>query len=153
MQVALGGIITGALLILAAYGSAWLPHGAPPWGVWCMITGSALLMSATMALGALRSGVGVARVTLLAAFLLVVIAAGFGAPLLLPIETATSPLLLGLPLRSAIETYGVGLLPVLVLPVLFAVEFQRDGLDDASLAALRQRGAELRGGGVQPSDN
>ena len=62
MRVALVAIAFGTLLILAAFGSAWTPGGAPPWGVWCMIAGSALVMAATMALGALRSGVRRRRV-------------------------------------------------------------------------------------------
>lgn len=147
MRAALAGIVLGALFIAVAYASAWLPEGTPAWGVWCMILGSALVMSATMALGALRSGVRAGRAALLAGFLLVVILGGFGAPILLPVETAGSPMFLGLPLRVAIEVFGVGLLPVVVLPVLFAVEFRAGGLDDVALAELRNRAAAVRRGG------
>jgi len=109
-----------------------------------MIAGSALVMAATMALGALRSGVRTGPVALMAGFVLIVIAAGFGAPVLLPAETVNSPLILGLPLRVAIEVFGVGVLPALVLPLSFAVAFRADGLDDGSLAELRRRATELR---------
>lgn len=146
MRAALGLIAFGTLLILVAFGSAWTPGGAPRWGIWCMIAGSALVMAATMALGALRSGVRTGPVALIAGFVLIVIAAGFGAPVLLPAETVDSSLVLGLPLRVAIEVFGVGVLPALVLPFWFAVAFRADGLDDGSLAELRRRAAALRAG-------
>jgi hypothetical protein len=146
MRVALGLVLVGTLLIVAAFGSAWTPGGAPRWGIWCMIAGSALVMAATLALGALRSGVRTGPVALLAGFVLIVIAAGFGAPVLLPAETVNSPLVLGLPLRVAIEVIGVGVLPALVLPLWFALAFRADGLDGGSLAELRRRAARLRAG-------
>ena len=131
------GVLVGILLIAAAYASAWSPGGAPVWGVWSMIIGSATVIAAATAVGALNSGVRRPLAIVTSLFLFGVIAAGFGAPLWLPIETAASPLVLGLPLRAAIEIYGVGLVPIVVLPLLFAFEFRSDGLDEASLAALR----------------
>ncbi len=109
-----------------------------------MILGSATVMAAATALGALNSGVRRSWAIAASLFLFVVIAVGFGAPLLLPVETATSPLFLGLPIRAAIEIYGVGLLPIVVLPVLYAIEFRSEGLDEASLAALRAKAERLR---------
>jgi hypothetical protein len=136
---ALGMTAVGALLILIAFASAWSPGGAPTWGAWLMILGSATIMAAATTLGALNSGVRQSWAIAASLFLFAVITVGFGAPLLLPIETATSPLFLGLPIRAAIEIYGVGLLPILVLPILYAIEFRSDGLDEASLAALRTK--------------
>lgn len=139
----IAALFAGTLLILAAYVSTWLPHGTPTWGVWVMIVGSALSMAATTALGARNSDVAPGRSRLIALFLMVVIVAGFGAPLLLPVENTSGPLLFGLPLRAAIEIYGVGILPILVLPWLYAMEFRNEGLDEAALAGLRHRCAEL----------
>jgi hypothetical protein len=133
-------IFAGMVLVLLAYASAWLPAGTPVWGVALMIAGSALGMAATLELGARNSHVTRAR--WLALFLFVVIVAGFGAPLVLPPESATGALLLGLPLRAAIEIYGVGILPILVLPWAYALEFRSEGLDEAALAAIRQRCAD-----------
>jgi hypothetical protein len=138
------GIAFGALLILIAFTSAWVPGGAPIWGVWAMILGSAIVMAAATAIGALNSGVRRPWAIAASLFLFAVIAVGFGAPLLLPVETAASTLFLGLPIRAAIEIYGVGLLPIIVLPVLYAFEFKGDGLDEASLAALRAKAETLR---------
>ena len=145
-RAALAATAVGACGILVSFASAWTPGGAPVWGVWCMIAGTAVVMSAMLALGALRSGIRSARVGILAAFLLVVIVAGFGTPLLLEPETSRSALLFGLPVRFAIELFGVGLLPAVVFPVAFALEFRETGLDEAGLADLRRRAAELRPG-------
>jgi hypothetical protein len=130
-------VALGAFAVLVAYGTAWLPGGAPPWGVWAMIAGTALMLSATMALGVSRSTHTRSPLLWGTAFLLLVVIAGFGLPLLLPPDAASAALWLGLPRRAAIEIYGVGLLPLLVLPGLFAWEFRIEGLDDQSLIALR----------------
>lgn len=90
-----------------------------------MVVGCAALISGATALGASRSSVRRPAVVAMSAFLFIVIVAGLGLPLLLPVENANTPLLFGLPVRAAIEVYGVGLLPFVVLPVLFANEFKR----------------------------
>lgn len=148
-QGALAALVGGVLAILMAYASAWLPDGAPHFAVWAMIVGSSLVMCGMLALGALRSRVRPWRVLLLSAFLLLVMLAGFGLPVLLPPESANGPLLLGLPLRAAIEIYGIGLFPALFLPLIFALEFRSAGLEEASLAALRDECARLRRGARQ----
>lgn len=133
-------LFAGAVLVLAAFGSAWLPAGTPAWGVIAMICGSGLCLAATLGLGARNSHVAGARA--LAGFLFLVIVVGFGAPLFLPGESPDGLLLLGLPLRAAIEVYGVGVLPLLVLPIGYALSFRDAGLDDTTLAELRRRCAE-----------
>lgn len=141
----------GTVAIAAALGSAWLGSPAPRWGALAMITGIALVIAATAALGAARSGVGRVTTTAIAIFLFLVIVIGFGAPLWLPVETASSRLVLGLPLRAAIEIYGVGLFPALVLPLLYARSFRSEGLDEASIEALRVECARLRDAAVHAS--
>ncbi len=108
-------LFAGALIVLVSYASARLPSGAPDWGVWAMIIGAALTLASAMFVGAINSRVSRSRAIAAAVFLFCVIAAGFGVPRLLPAETATSSLVLGLPLRAAIEIFGVGLLPLWVL--------------------------------------
>ncbi|HEY3935009.1 MAG TPA: hypothetical protein VGL65_10380 [Gemmatimonadales bacterium] len=142
---ALAALFVGTAAIAVAFGSAWLPGGAPMWGVWCMIVGSALSMSGMVGIGALRSRVRRRSIAVAVIVLLAVIIAGFGAALVLPAETVNGPFLLGLPRRAAIEIFGVGLLPLVVLPGLFALEFRSDGLDERSLAAFRAHCARLRG--------
>ncbi len=143
-QMALRICAFGVSLIGLAYATAWLPGGAPRWGVAMMIVGAALTLAATLALGALGSSGRRGRILATAAFLFVVIVAGLGAPLLLPARGAGEPLLLGLPLRAALEVYGVGLLPMLVLPFVYAREFDPRELDPAALEAFRDECRRLR---------
>jgi hypothetical protein len=143
-RLALAGVVSGLLLIALAYASAWLPGGAPLSASWAMVVGTALLLSSMMALGGIRRGRSWRRVVAAAAFLFGVLVACFGAALLLPAEAATGPYLFGLPLRAAIILLGVGIVPVLVLPLAFAADFADTGLDETSLARLRSECARLR---------
>ena len=143
-RLALAAQATGVVCIALAYGTAWRVAGTPAWGVWLMISGTALLMSGMLGLSALRSGVTARRAGSIALVLFVVLVLGFGLPMVLAPETAAGPLFLGLPLRAAIEIYGVGLLPALILPLLFAAEFRDRGLDQASLDQLREECERLR---------
>lgn len=47
------------------------------------------------------------------------------------------PLLLGLPRRAAVVVYGVGLLPVFVLPVVYALTFDAQTLRAEDLERVR----------------
>lgn len=143
-QAALRGVISGLLLVALAYASAWYPGGAPSWAVWLMVVGSALIISSIMAFGGLRRGRSWRRVIAAAAFLFVVLIVGFGAALILPVEGLTGRLILGLPLRAAIILLGIGLVPVLVLPLAYALDFDDTDLDEASLARLRAECRRLR---------
>lgn len=143
-RLALRGVLSGLMLVALAYGSAWLPGGAPFWSAWLMVTGTALVLSSMLALGGIRRGRSWRRVVATAVFLFVVLLTGFGAALLLPAEGATGPFFLGLPVRAAIILLGIGVFPVLVLPLAFALDFDDSGLDEASLAKLRAECAKLR---------
>lgn len=143
-RLALTAQATGVVCIALAYGSAWRVAGTPAWGVWLMISGTALLLSGMLGLSAIRFGVTARRASFVALLLFVVLVLGFGLPMVLAPETASGPLLLGLPLRAAIEVYGVGLLPALVLPLIFAAEFRDRGLDPRSLDQLREECERLR---------
>ncbi len=147
-RLALATLVLGVGCIVLAYGSAWRSGGTPAWGIGLMIVGAAMLMSGMLALSAHRSGVPTRRATIVAVLLFAVLLLGFGLPMVLAPETATGPLFLGLPLRAAIEIYGVGLLPACFLPLLFAAEFRDEGLDQASLDRLRERCERLRSGKV-----
>jgi hypothetical protein len=53
-------------------------------------------------------------------------------------ESAASPLVLGIPRRAAIVLLGVGVLPMVVLPALFAWTFDGSPFGAERLAALRR---------------
>jgi hypothetical protein len=76
------------------------------------------------------------------AFTFVVIVGGFAAALLLPAEAAGARLVLGLPLRAAVVLYGVGLCPLLVLPLTYALTFDELTLRDEDLARVRELGRQ-----------
>ncbi|HYH80637.1 MAG TPA: hypothetical protein VEX86_12610 [Longimicrobium sp.] len=149
-RTALAGLLAGTLAIAAAYGSAFLPGPPPGWAAWALGIGSATVMVASMALGAVREGKGVGRLKWSFAFVFVVLAGGFCAVMALPAETAASPLFLGLPLRAAIVLIGIGLLPLLVLPVAYALTFDDMTLSEDDLERVRAAAKALRAGAGTP---
>jgi hypothetical protein len=125
-MIVAGTILTAVALIAAACSVGGTPVAA------CMVCGCGLLLSGAVMLGMARSGLTRAVTLSAGVFVLVDIVAGFGLPLFLPVERVGAPLVLGLPLRAAIEVYGVGILPLLVLPVLFAASYRPDAIDRGS---------------------
>lgn len=138
-RIAIGATIFATCCIALAYASAFVPGGAA-WGAWCMVIGLATMVVSLMSLGVLRKGRGIGTLALPLAFTFVVIVAGFGAALMLPAEGAGARLLLGLPLRAALVLYGVGLLPILVLPLAYALTFDAMTLSEEDLARVRALG-------------
>lgn len=140
-RLALAGLFLSVLCIAGAYASAFLPGGAPavaPWGLALGIPGA---LVSVMALGAVRAGEGLGRLALPFAFVGLVLAGGFGLALALPAtEFAGAPLYLGLPLRAAIIVYGVGLLPIAVLPIAYALTFSTQTLREVDLERVRAAG-------------
>ena len=138
-------LFVATLAIALAYAGAFAPDGAPAWSAWLMAVGVPLALVAVMTLGAARRG-HVPR-PLLAAFALVaaLLVGGFALALGLPSELgAAEPLLLGLPRRAAVVVYGIGLLPVLVLPVAYALTFDAQTLRDEDLERVRAAAAARR---------
>jgi len=131
-------LVVSCVLIAGAYAVAFLPGGAPPWAAWGLAIGSALALSSIMALGATRGG-RVRPVALAAcALTFCVVAGAFACALILPArEGANAALLLGLPVRTAIVLYGVGLVPLVFLPLAYAASFDRDTLSDADIQRVR----------------
>jgi len=151
-RTSLAALLGGTLAIAAAYGSAFLPGDPPKWAAWALGIGCATVMVAASALGAARADRGVGRLKWPFAFVFLVLAGGFGAVMVLPDEPAGAPLWFGLPLRAAIILIGVGLLPLLVLPIAYALTFDEMTLGEedlervraAALAARKQSLAETR---------
>jgi hypothetical protein len=145
-RTSLAALLAGTLAIAAAYGSAFLPGPPPAWAAWALGTGTAVVMVASMALGAARRGGGIGRLKWPFAFVFLVLAGGFGAVMALPGEAPGAPLFLGLPLRAAIVLVGIGILPLLVLPVAYAVTFDEMTLGEDDLERVRAAARALRSG-------
>ena len=77
------------------------------------------------------------------AFVVAVLAIGFCAALAIPAtEGPVSKLWLGLPARAAIVIYGIGLLPIIVLPVAYALTFDTQTLNAEDVARVRELARE-----------
>lgn len=140
----LAGVVVGTLCVSGAYVLAFLSASTPPAAIWLMIIGTGLLMVAMLALGAHRPGINGRRIAATSVFLLVLLIGGFAAAKLLPAEAAGDPLLFGMPRRAAIVLLGIGVLPVFVLPFIYARDFVDRGLDDAALDRLRREAKRLQ---------
>ncbi len=139
-RTAIAATAVATVSIALAYVSAFV-EGGTRWGVWCMVVGLALMVVSLMALGVSRGKGGVGRLAIPLAFTFVVILGGFAAALLLPAEGSGDRAVLGLPLRAAVVIYGIGLLPLLVLPLAYALTFDVMTLSEGDLARVKELGA------------
>jgi len=129
--------------IAVAYAAAFLPSGAPDWAPWLLAMGIPVSIGAIMILGATRGRRGIGPLKIPFIFVVVTLALGFGAALFLPAsESADSTLWLGLPARAAIVIYGIGLFPIILLPVAYAVTFESQTLTVEDLEQVRALGRE-----------
>jgi hypothetical protein len=137
-------LVVAVLAIGAAYASAFAPGGAPHWAPWAMAIGTAAVLVAISALGATRAGrIGRLGGPLVLVFALVV--GGFAAALLLPPDTTPDAALwLGLPRRAAVVLYGIGLLPLLIMPFAYALTFEDLTLSAEDLDRIRHAAAAMR---------
>lgn len=136
-------LILATAVIAAGYAAAFLPGGAPPWAPWLLAIGIPAATTAIMALGASRGKAGLGRLKIPFAFVFVTLTVCFCLALALPAsESAESTLWLGLPARAAIVIYGVGLLPVVVLPVAYALTFDTQTLNQADVDRVREIAAQ-----------
>lgn len=128
-------VTAGTALAGLAYALAFA--GAASAGAWSLVAALAVLLPATMALGAPRAGRRgqVVRAVIWGAGGLFVVS--FGLALALPAtEGVGTPLVFGLPLRAAIVVYGAGALPMLILPLVYAWAFDAAAFDVERLRRL-----------------
>lgn len=146
--------ITGGAtaLIASAYAMAFSATLAPVVAPLLLALGTALILAAVMALGAQRGG-RLGPLWIPVGFVVLVVGGGLSALVLMPpADPAAGALILGLPRRAALLMYGVGLLPTLVVPVAYALTFERFTLSDEDLARVRSAGRAARGEGTSTSD-
>lgn len=155
-------LLAGTLLIAAAYASAFLPGDPPSWSPWALGIGTAVVMVAAGALGAARTDRGLGRLKLPFALTFLIVAGGFALVLSMPgVDSANPVLFLGLPPRAAVVLLGIGLLPLLVLPIAYALTFEDMTLNEADWERVReaarvyqaaQSGAPAAGAAVPSAD-
>ena len=140
---ALGALATGIVAIAIGYAAAFLPGGTPSWAPWLLAVAIPVALGAIMILGAARGRMGIGPLKYPFAFVVAVLAVGFCAALALPAtESPLSKLWLGLPARAAIVIYGIGLLPIVVLPVAYALTFETQTLSAEDVERVRELGRE-----------
>jgi hypothetical protein len=147
-RAALLALITAVLAIAIGYAAAFLPGGTPLWAPWLLAIGIPVALGAIMILGAARGRTGIGPLKYPFAFVVATLAVGFGAALALPAtEGPLSQLWLGLPTRAAIVIYGIGLLPIIVLPVAYALTFESQTLNAEDVERVRALARENRARG------
>ena len=140
-RVALTALFISILAIAAGYAAAFSKSGTPTWAPWLLAVGIPIALGAIMILGAVRGSRGIGPLKFPFAFVVLVLAIGFAAALALPAtEGPLSKLWLGLPTRAAIVIYGVGLLPIIILPVAYALTFETLTLSAEDLERVRAIG-------------
>ncbi len=131
-------LVTGVVGMAAAYASAFVDPPVACIGPWLMAVMVPLTMVATLLLGAVRSGRPSRALVLAFAVVFTIVAGGFLLALALPVESVDAPLVAGLPLRAAIILLGVGVLPLFLLPLVYAATFDAVTLDEGDLERVRQ---------------
>lgn len=123
------GFVVSILAVALAYASAFVPSGPPGWAHWVMAAGVSGALATVMALGATRDGeLGPLSLVFVAVFLVLV--TGFGAALTIGAgDGGAGGLWLGLPPGAATILYGLGIGPLLLVPAVYAVTFDRFALD------------------------
>jgi hypothetical protein len=138
---ALVALLAGILAIAVGYAAAFSSAGIPPWAPWLLALGIPVAIGAIMILGAARGAAGVGPLKFPFLFVVAILAVGFCAALALPAnESALSRLWLGLPARAAVIIYGIGLLPIVVLPIAYAVTFETQTLSAEDVERVRELG-------------
>ena len=136
-------LVAATAAIALGYAAAFKPGGAPSWAPWMLAIGIPAALGAIMILGAARGDKGIGSLKLPFLFVFLVLAAGFCLALALPAnEGKGAALLLGLPIRASIIIYGIGLLPIVVLPVAYAITFDTQTLSESDIARVREVAAK-----------
>jgi hypothetical protein len=131
--------------IAIGYAAAFTPKGTPTWAPWLLALGIPISLGAIMILGAARGQKGIGPLRLPFLFVVAVLAVGFCAALALPAtESPLAKLWLGLPARAAVVIYGIGLLPIVVLPVAYALTFETQTLSAEDVERVRALGEANR---------
>jgi hypothetical protein len=154
-SIAVAGVVVSTSMIATAYASAFVGAPGPAlWAPWMLVLGVPGAIVSVMVLGATRGrGGSVGSLIAPIVFVGLALATGFGLALALPAsEGASTPLVLGLPLRAAIVLYGIGLMPIVVLPVAYALTFETQTLNEADIDRVRRAGAERRAGTPEATD-
>lgn len=151
-RFALSAILAATAAIGSVYAVALATGAAPAWGGPVFAVAIATIIVAFMMLGVARTGARIGWLWFAFAYTFAVLAGGFLLALWLPAEQAGARLILGLPVRAAIIMYGIGLFPAFVVPLAYALTFDRLTLSESDLRRVRDMRTSLgqtRAGGAR----
>jgi hypothetical protein len=150
-RASLVALMASLTLVGLGYLSAFIPATPPMWGAWALLVGSVAALLAVSLLGAGESPEA-RRLLLPLGVVFVLLVGGVGSGFLLPDAGAGDRLIGGLPLPAALLLYGAGLLPLLVVPLVYAWTFPGTGLGQEAMADLtaRAKAAARPGAAVGP---
>lgn len=135
-RFAIRAVFAGVILLAVAYGAQLAPGAGAGWMVWTYLVGMATTMLGMLVLGVARREGGVGRLAAPFLFMYLLLLAGFGLALTLGAEGSGDALWLGMPRRAAIVLYGIGLLPLFILPIAYALTFDSLTLREEDLARI-----------------
>lgn len=138
-SIAVGVLVLSLVAIAVAYAIAFLPGEAPGWAPWLLLLGTVTSLLSVAALGAASGDGGIGRLGIAFGLTFILVAGGLAVLLLLPDPEPGSRLTLGLPVGAAVLVYGVGILPLLVIPLAYAWTFNELGFRPGELEAVRDR--------------
>lgn len=136
-------VLAGLLTVAAGY-LAVLLAAAHTFGAWALALGASAVLSGMLALAAARPGGtpralrATVRLTFVATF------GGLAYALGVPAPAPDGPLLLGLPRVTAVMLLVTGLIPLVVLPVAYALSFDRDVLTAEDIERAKTAGEGRR---------
>ena len=132
-------------LVAIAYAAMFVSATPPSWAPIALAIGSNGVIMTLMAIGAVRHDTMPRSLVWTFVGLFVLCAGAFVVALLMPAQEGVGgPLLLGLPLRAAIVLYGVGVLPIAILPFAYALTFESSTLSEDDLDRVRKAHASMR---------
>jgi hypothetical protein len=132
-------------LVAIAYVAMFVSTAPPAWAPISLAIGANGVIMALMAIGAVRHDTMPRSLVWTFIGLFVLCAGAFVVALLLPAQEGPGgPLLLGLPLRSALVLYSVGVVPIAILPLAYALTFESSTLSEDDLVRVRAAHASMR---------
>lgn len=130
-RIAIGLIVSAVIAIAAAYSTALVLAPAPAFVAQALAYGIGASMTGAFMLGATRDGTLSPWLAVVFVMVCVVVTGTFWWVLALPPhEGAGGALWLGLPRRTAMVLYGVGAVPMVLLPIAYTLAFDRSILPD-----------------------
>jgi hypothetical protein len=130
-------LVASCCLIALSY-AAVLAGTCAGWAPWTLAIGANGVIMSLMAIGAVRHDTLPRSLVWTFSGLFLLCAGAFLTALALPAaEGANGALLFGLPLRTALVLYGVGVVPILILPFAYALTFESSTLSEGDLDRVR----------------